>query len=174
SGWRGGAVRVGRVHRSARRLGHVHLAGEVAQLVAQVLLHPPELPHPPAQLLGELRETIRPEDEERHDGDDQPMDRRERAVEGHAVTVPRRRAASSGRYTSSMWYRRAALSQRMLCATSSEMPAKFVSIVEREFGQVESACGKSEPHMKVSFPMISALSTPIGSSMKVTHTWRRT
>ena len=50
----------------------------------------------------------------------------------------------------SMWYSRAALSNKMLCATASGTPAKFFSMTRRELGHVESVCGKSDPHMKLS------------------------
>src|SRR5258708_32264795 len=55
----------------------------------------------------------------------------------------------------SMWYSRAALSNRMLWATASGTPAKFFSMTRREFGHVESVWGKSDPHMKLSRPMTS-------------------
>ena len=61
----------------------------------------------------------------------------------------------SRRRQMSMWYSRAALSNKMLCATESGTPAKFFSITVRELGHVESVWGKSDPHMKLSRPITS-------------------
>ena len=59
-------------------------------------------------------------------------------------------------------------------AMSARRPVMFFSMTAREFGQVESVCGKSEPHMTASAPMLDSAAAPTTSSMNVSHTCRRT
>src|SRR5262249_41977514 len=67
----------------------------------------------------------------------------------------------------------AAFSAVILLTTSFGGPPKMRARNSRDFGQVDSACGKSLPHSMLSTPIVSRSLMPRSSSMNSTNMLRR-
>src|SRR5207253_9467815 len=102
-------------------------------------------------------------------------------IDGHQLHRPGRQLGRPGggdepgdvlRHSSVNLKRRAALSQVTMRTTSSGAPAKMRSRNSRDFGHVDSACGKSLPHSMLSTPIASRSWIARSSSMNSTNMLR--